>query len=108
MSVCRTKLSVKYAKYSPSFLADSLDVSRPTKIVRKVTPKYILDLVNYFKRMIINPRRACAQRGLLLCSCPVCVCVYVCLFVVFCHHAHLDPEIIIGTIVFTAAREKLL
>ena len=25
------------------------------------------------------------------CSCPVCV--YVCLFVVFCHHAHLDPEI---------------
>ena len=25
------------------------------------------------------------------CSCPVCLCV--CLFVVFCHHAHLDPEI---------------
>ena len=25
------------------------------------------------------------------CSCPMCM--YVCLFVVFCHHAHLDPEI---------------
>ena len=25
------------------------------------------------------------------CSFPVCV--YVCLFVVFCHHAHLDPKI---------------
>ena len=28
----------------------------------------------------------------LYCSCPVCVCVrvFVCLFIVFCHHAHLD------------------
>ena len=42
--------------------------------------------------IVINPRRACAQRGLQLLS-RVFVCVCVCLFVVFCHHAHLDPEI---------------
>ena len=51
MSVCRRKLSVKYAKYSPSFLADGLDVWQPTKIVRKSYSQVLFDLVNYFKRM---------------------------------------------------------
>ena len=37
-----------------------------------------------------------------------CVCVCVRLFVVFCHHAHLDPDIYIGTYLFTATRKKTL
>ena len=36
----------------------------------------------------------------------MCVCVGVCLFEVFCHHVHLDPEIC--TDVFTATRKTLL
>ena len=44
--------------------------------------------------LFINPWCACAQQG--YCSCHVCVymckCVCVCLFVVFCHHTHLDPD----------------
>ena len=40
-----------------------------------------------------------------VCAC-VRACVRVCLLVVFCHHAHLDPEIYIGTYVFTATRKN--
>ena len=53
----------------------------------------ILLLVHFLKcfsflfqyiHFVINPRCACAKRG-------VCVCVYS--YIVFCHHAHLDLEI---------------
>ena len=38
------------------------------------------------------------------CGCPACVC----LFVLFCHHVHLDPRNNIGAYVFTATRKTLL
>ena len=40
--------------------------------------------------MIINPQRACAARVTVVVP---CVCVCVCLFVVFCHHVHVDHKI---------------
>ena len=39
---------------------------------------------------LINPRR---MRSEGYGSCPMSVRVCVCLFVVFCHHVHVDPEI---------------
>ena len=56
----------------------------------------------------VNPRRMRAARVTVVVPC-VCVCASVCLFVVFCHHAYLDPKIIIGMYmyVFTVTREKL-
>ena len=52
---------------------------------------------------IFNPRRACAQRGLLLC---VCVCVCVCVSV----RSFLPPRASrprnMGTYVITATRKK--
>ena len=44
--------------------------------------------------IVINPRRACAARVTVVVP-YVCVCL--CLCVVFCHHAHLDPEIMVRT-----------
>ena len=42
---------------------------------------------------IINPRRAARSGGYYSCPERACVRACVCQFVVFCHHAHLDPEI---------------
>ena len=53
MSACRTKLLVKYANDSSSFLADGLDVWGPTKMLRKSYTQ-VLDLVNYFKRVVFS------------------------------------------------------
>ena len=56
-----------------------------SKCYSQITPR-VCTLVLFF--IDINPRRAGRVTVVVPCLC-------VCLFVVFCHHAHLDPEIIL-------------
>ena len=50
--------------------------------VKKTSTKIVL-------RTVFNPRHVCSAARVTV----VVPCVCVCLFVVLCHHAHLDPEI---------------